>query len=975
VKLRKFFATALSALVLAASVPPHAAASSDPRFFNLSEQWNQRFRYLGEKETEAAAVGFLAEEAQGPAKPKGPAAKYFAKEEAPSGVERQRHPPPQTTNLAKLKKTQGKVLEMYLNQILTVNGRGIERTLSTTPDIVEFYSPGPESVQIKAIAIGKTYVHIWDAEGRSTYQIRVTQAPYVPTPSEKKYLESLEGGESFQVGYSQNRTAFYQDNSFETLGRSSLSYQQNFTLTGDTPHGYLDSGFSLRRFSTSGNGELAEIYANLEDARIGPFRHFDLNLGDDSVTPELLILPSVRLRGANIEYRHPDERMEYTVFFGRELASLIGTLTPDVDENASIDSFLGGIVYDFHLTDAARWKVAAIRAYGQQRVDDLNDTGFDFAQEYKLGPHTKLFSDLAYDDAHAAYNAGVEVGFERFMTRTTYRDISKKFFTMIGNPGDQGEQGVRVQMQARPWEPLEILYDGDVWRERLFPLPGESDRYNVDHVAEATWTLDARSNLRFQFEDRDHTSLFSPVRDRLLGATYSRSFDLWGKPIAAHARIQDRDFESLSNPVLNYRSDQAGFGLQMPLWWDVYFSVQEEVTLLEETESRQVSHPRVTTWGLNQSRQVGRTPVYADWAIRYRDEEETESDRSFLAGEDRLELSGGLRYRIDNIEIFVDARYDTIFGESLDIEEPQRAEAEVSTGVRYLFDTNVYWEAQGAFEGTVYNDLNSDGVRQPDEPGLAGVVVRVGEEGVATDEKGHYRSKNVKGKKASVSLDLASVPEGYVSTTGARQVVPISSGGVERVDFGLATRSVVTGFVYNDVNRNGRFDRADRGVVDVVVVLDGKESRRTDARGRYQFGKTLIGAHHVSIRLTTIPLGYLPQSATEKEIELFEGMTYELNFPMIAEKTLSGRVFVDADGNGQMDDGETGAANVRVLFGDRSATTDGEGYYLFDNVDAGVHVLTVDPESAPGRRADFREEREFSDEPQVLRIDIPLGAT
>ncbi len=77
--------------------------------------------------------------------------------------------------------------------------------------------------------------------------------------------------------------------------------------------------------------------------------------------------------------------------------------------------------------------------------------------------------------------------------------------------------------------------------------------------------------------------------------------------------------------------------------------------------------------------------------------------------------------------------------------------------------------------------------------------------------------------------------------------------------------------------------------------------------------------------------------------------------------SISGVIYLDANDNGRMDAGETGAPNVVVLLDGRfAARTDSEGRFLFPSVAVAGHFLTVIPDNlplpwtVPGDRIDVR---------------------
>jgi hypothetical protein len=79
------------------------------------------------------------------------------------------------------------------------------------------------------------------------------------------------------------------------------------------------------------------------------------------------------------------------------------------------------------------------------------------------------------------------------------------------------------------------------------------------------------------------------------------------------------------------------------------------------------------------------------------------------------------------------------------------------------FDMAVLQNENGLLGGTVYHDLNSDGVMDIGEPGIEGVTVTlVGIDDVLTDPEGHYSFAVT---TAGVYVLVETDPDGYFSTT------------------------------------------------------------------------------------------------------------------------------------------------------------------------------------------------------------------
>jgi len=259
---------------------------------------------------------------------------------------------------------------------------------------------------------------------------------------------------------------------------------------------------------------------------------------------------------------------------------------------------------------------------------------------------------------------------------------------------------------------------------------------------------------------------------------------------------------------------------------------------------------------------------------------------SFLSGQDYIEGYSQLSYRPNNdTEIYGAFRVRNIWADNPSISK--RIDVDFNAGLRYVWDTGVAWESTGSIEGHVFKDLNSDGLRQRDEAPIEGVKIWLGKDkSQVTDIFGYYKFKNVRGQKVYVNLDTSSLPGGFISTVPVTQGVNIEQSRIINVDFGISSRTEITGIVFEDVDGNGEYSEPDKGVRKVIITLeDGKEAV-TDDSGRYFFRNFPIGEHTISLDLKSIPVYYLPEVPITKEIVLFEGVTYIYNIPL---KRIEGR--------------------------------------------------------------------------------------
>ena len=169
-------------------------------------------------------------------------------------------------------------------------------------------------------------------------------------------------------------------------------------------------------------------------------------------------------------------------------------------------------------------------------------------------------------------------------------------------------------------------------------------------------------------------------------------------------------------------------------------------------------------------------------------------------------------------------------------------------------------QADGEFlvVGTVYNDMNGNGMMDMGEAGIDGVTVELTDTGnnvldtTATATGGTYAFIVLtEGTYKVFETD----PVGYVSTTPNEVVFDIIDATVT-VNFGdmapVPTWSVY-GTVFDDINQNGVMDMGEVGVEGVMVTLSGMGDVMTDVAGVYAVAVNTPGAYTVGI---TEPAGY-----------------------------------------------------------------------------------------------------------------------
>lgn len=299
-------------------------------------------------------------------------------------------------------------------------------------------------------------------------------------------------------------------------------------------------------------------------------------------------------------------------------------------------------------------------------------------------------------------------------------------------------------------------------------------------------------------------------------------------------------------------------------------------------------------------------------------------------------------------------------------------------GTGYLFGEGQ--KLNGVLVGYVYADLNRNGEKDFDEPGIEGVEVRLlgtnihnetVDLRVTTDTNGLYLFADLSRSNSEgyriFEIQPAHWEDGEESlgTLGGEigndrfSGIELFAGGSGMdYNFGEISGASLSGSVWLDHNRNDSQDTDDQGVPGVVVTLRGELdsgisitlTAETNEQGEYEFLALAPGKYSLSEQQPVVwgdgpeQVGSLggtvgPDSFTDITLELNEkGERYDF---IEYSASLSGSVYEDSNGNGQRDDDEAGIDGVVItLTGSdaqqtdisRTALTDSNGDYRFEQL-------------------------------------------
>ena len=100
------------------------------------------------------------------------------------------------------------------------------------------------------------------------------------------------------------------------------------------------------------------------------------------------------------------------------------------------------------------------------------------------------------------------------------------------------------------------------------------------------------------------------------------------------------------------------------------------------------------------------------------------------------------------------------------------------------------------------------------------------------------------------------------------------------MNFQLIAAARIEGRVINDVNNNGKIDPDEKGMPDVLILLEpGNNNAYTDEDGKFTFENILPGKYKIRLDPATLPEDYVSHAPEELHVEVpVGGELKDMNF-------------------------------------------------------------------------------------------------
>ena len=157
---------------------------------------------------------------------------------------------------------------------------------------------------------------------------------------------------------------------------------------------------------------------------------------------------------------------------------------------------------------------------------------------------------------------------------------------------------------------------------------------------------------------------------------------------------------------------------------------------------------------------------------------------------------------------------------------------------------------------------------------------------------------------------------------------------------------IIKGTVYKDLNGNHIQDKDEAGIPNVAVKI-GRQTAFTDHQGRYEM-KVRAKSVQVNLDVESIPEGFIFSTPNIINVKIVQSKEQVINFGLTTQSGIYGIVFVDINNNGKPDAGDQFIPKAKIVLDEtKTAVTDYEGIYYFQEISPGKHTLRIIVNSLP----------------------------
>jgi len=222
-------------------------------------------------------------------------------------------------------------------------------------------------------------------------------------------------------------------------------------------------------------------------------------------------------------------------------------------------------------------------------------------------------------------------------------------------------------------------------------------------------------------------------------------------------------------------------------------------------------------------------------------------------------------------------------------------------------------DGSGVLKGRAFLDKNRDGVRQDDEPGIGGIMVRVKGTRLSlrTDRAGYFTIQNIKTGLHELLVDGRSLPLGFSLSDDVSTKASIHDGSITDIPLPIVQRGQILGFAFVDANDDGAYNKGEHRLEGAKLELTDTQNPDISYRayatsfGQYAFDNLPAGEYRLVIKKTGVPGSEPDTKPILINLAEAEDLMARVNIAAISTKTVqmaqqnsAPDILFDKDGGG-----------------------------------------------------------------------------
>jgi hypothetical protein len=857
---------------------------------------------------------------------------------------------------------------LKLNEIRDFPVNNFRNFIVTNPSILSVENLPGNVLRITANRTGKTFVYIWDADGRKTLQFEVTGAApnivenfrpgYNPQGNEYIYRTTS----NFQRANGQWLDPIWNHDFSSSVTLDSQRYWRTF-LRGTTNAIGLEDSQSYTPFSSATVPNQMLTYYESPSTTVA--------LGDVNYDPGRLSLNGFPLRGGLFQLNHPKRRDQFQLFGGAAR-----NLTRENYFFSQPKEYLYGVSGTKEL-----WP--NIIAQGSFiYLDQPEEAGTFFNPNPEndfVGDLTLIARPLNHDftlegeyarsSDGQAYRGLVEYAPYWGRILLSHRDISKNYITPTSFflLQDLEETSVIADVYATDASTWNVNYQRSVFGSNDVNLDNTTTNHRI--TASNLYKLSKEKSIITGATSSFGNAQNSRQNQQRAFVTYQKLDQqtkdfLYAQAFLEHSYI-DLSFQNVRRFGVGYdtratlnRSRGFSYNLQHT------FRVQQLRKEQTSADTNEINYEYSILLGPTVMWERGKHTaslgalnnlIFQDTFDNWSNLLQTFASYYYNAN---TALQVGVRSQY-NVDPGLDYSYASVLGEFV-----YRFGSKVPDTLLSAF------QSSGTLEGVVFLDQNDDGRFQPNEPLVPYPAIVLNRQKAVEAINGDFRYKVDAGEN-QVMVHLPNAYQDYQFTTTNPQVVDVYPGERKTVFFGINRRLIIQGRV--QLIQESTTDKL--GFKNAVVEIKGDRSSKTVTTTRTGLFNTYVtepGTYTATVLTSELPSGYksTPSSSIEFTVKQDE-VTKLQPMQILAKRRVFGFAFVDENQNRRMDPNEKVLSGIEVHIGKYTTVTDQDGSFAFDGLPAGAHALSVTPQTVQGRHVNLAESEIVL--PMAGRVDLPLA--